>query len=303
MSVDAEIRRLYRERSRRPFLRWSAVALLGLAVYAWTSTELRSAELLSERRMQNLERFLEELRPHPLQGRDLDLGVAAAWAGELLVSKKGLAAARTTLALSVAAIVLAAFAAGLLTLPAARTVATPEPWLEGPRRPGRARRLAWRMVAGGARAGLIFLRSIPEYVWAFLFLAILGPSAWPVILALAVHNAGILSKLTAEVVENLPPRPLANLRALGAGRAQIAAAGIFPLALPRFLLFFFYRWETCVREATVLGMLGVVSLGYWIVDSRARQAYDEMFFLVLLGSAIVLAGDLVSALAREIVRR
>lgn len=134
-------------------------------------------------------------------------------------------------------------------------------------------------------------------------MAVLGPTAWPVVLALALHNAGILSKLTAEAVENLEPEPLAALRGLGASRPQIAVAGIYPLVLPRFLLFFFYRWETCVREATVLGMLGIVSLGYWVIDARARQNYDEMFFFVLIGAAIVLAGDLVSALARALVRR
>ena len=150
---------------------------------------------------------------------------------------------------------------------------------------------------------LIFLRSIPEYVWAFLLLAMLGPNAWPAVLALALHNAGILGKLGAEVVENLEPAPLAALRGLGATRSQIVLLGILPMVLPRFLLFFFYRWETCVREATVLGMLGIVSLGYWIVDARARNHYDEMVFLVLIGAGIVLVGDLVSALARELVRR
>ncbi len=53
-----------------------------------------------------------------------------------------------------------------------------------------------------------------------------------------------------------------------------------PLALPRFLLYFFYRFESCIREATVLGMLGTVSLGYWIQDARGRQSYDEMLLLV-----------------------
>jgi ABC-type phosphate/phosphonate transport system permease subunit len=58
-----------------------------------------------------------------------------------------------------------------------------------------------------------------------------------------------------------------------------------------------------VREATVLGMLGIVSLGYWIQDARARQQYDTMLFLVLIGAALVLAGDLASTLARRWVRR
>ena len=205
--------------------------------------------------------------------------------------------------MSVAAVVLAALAALALTFTAARTLASPEPYVPNPRPPSRARRLPWRLAVGLTRTLLIFVRSIPEYVWAFLFLAVLGPNAWPVVLALAVHNSGILGKLTAEVVENLEAEPLRALRGLGASRLQITAAGIFPLILPRFLLFFFYRWETCVREATVLGMLGIVSLGYWIVDARARNHYDEMFFFVLIGAAIVLVGDLVSAVAREVVRR
>ncbi len=299
---DLEIRRLHSQRPRSRFVRWSALAITALVVLAWSSDGLWPDGLFSERRLANLERFLGELRPYPLQGKDFDLSVATAWAGEVL-SERGWSAAGTTLAMSVAAIVLAALAALVLIPAAARTFASPEPYLPGPRPPGRGRRLFWKLVVGLARTILIFIRSIPEYVWAFIFLAILGPTAWPVVLALALHNAGILGKLTAEVVENLEPAPLEGLRGLGASRPQIVVAGIFPLILPRFLLFFFYRWETCVREATVLGMLGTVSLGYWIVDARARNHYDEMFFFVLIGAAIVLVGDLVSAVAREVIRR
>ena len=84
---------------------------------------------------------------------------------------------------------------------------------------------------------------------------------------------------------------------------QIALAGIAPLSFGRFLLFTFYRWETCVREATVLGMLGMGSLGFWIQDARARNHYDAMFFFILAGAALVLIGDLVSLLSRRFVRR
>ncbi len=299
---DVEIRRLHRRRPRSRFARASGVALAVLVVASWSSEGLRPGSFFTERRLANLQRFLGELRPYPLQDRDFDLSVAAAWAGEVL-SDRGWTAAGTTLAMSVAAIVLAALAALVLVPAAARTFASPEPYLPGPRPPGRARRVFWRLVVAAARTVLIFIRSIPEYVWAFIFLAILGPTAWPVVLALALHNAGILGKLNAEVVENLEPAPLKALRGLGASRPQIVFAGIFPLILPRFLLYFFYRWETCVREATVLGMLGTVSLGFWIVDARARNHYDEMFFFVLIGAGIVLAGDLVSQIAREVIRR
>ena len=123
------------------------------------------------------------------------------------------------------------------------------------------------------------------------------------VLALALHNAGILGKLGAEVVENTDSAAPGALRALGGSRRQIGLLGLLPLGLPRFLLYFFYRWETCVREATVLGMLGMASLGAWIVDARARNRYDEMLFYVLAGAGLVLVGDVVSALVRRVVRR
>ena len=75
------------------------------------------------------------------------------------------------------------------------------------------------------------------------------------------------------------------------------------MAMPRFLMFFFYRWETCVREATVLGMLGLVSLGFWIQDARARNIYDEMFLFILLGAGLILLGDQLSAIARKFIRK
>ncbi len=150
---------------------------------------------------------------------------------------------------------------------------------------------------------LTVVRALPEYIWAFLLLALLGPSVWPMILALALHNTGILGKLTAEVIENVDNRAPSALRGLGAGRLAIVSAALVPLSLPRFLLYFFYRWETCVRESTVLGMLGMASLGFWIVESRAANAYDEMLFFVVCGMILVAVGDLVSAVVRHLLRR
>ena len=160
----------------------------------------------------------------------------------------------------------------------------------------------WRSVAAVTRLFLIFLRSIPEYMCAFLLPAVLGISAWPLVLALALHNTGIPGRLSAEIVENLPTASLSSLRGLGASRLQIAWTAILPMALPRFLMFFFYRWETCVRAATVLGMLGFISLGFWIQDARARNIYDEMFIYILSGAALIMIGDFISAIARKIIR-
>ena len=299
---DGEVRRLRHQRPRDPFVRWSVVVLVALVAYGWISGEFGFAEFASDRRLANLRRFLGELVPYPLQDRSWNLAMALDWLGALM-DEKGWLAAATTLSVSVAAIGLAGLGGLVLSLPSARTLATPEPYQPHAAAPSRSARAGWGLLVAVTRVALMFFRAIPEYLWAFLLIASLGPVSWAAVLALAIHNTGILGKLNAEVIENLEPAPLASLRALGAGRTQIAIAGILPAMVPRFLLFFFYRWETCVREATVLGMLGIVSLGYFVQDARARQQYDVMFVLILLGSVLVLVGDLVSVIARGVVRR
>lgn len=287
-------------------MRLSAVLIAALVLYAWTSGDIQMDELFTERRWANSKRFLsEEIPPHALLGQPFELRALLGWMSQLFFEKHGGEGALTTLSMSVLAISLAGVAALCLVPFAARNLSTRTPFEGGTTTESGARRAdwPWRMLTTATRALLIFLRAIPEYVWAFLFLAMLGPSAWPAVLALAIHNAGILGKLGAETVENLAPHAPRALRDLGATRAQIGVVAVLPLSLARFLLYFFYRFETCVREATVLGMLGVVSLGYWIQDARAKHFYDEMLFFVALGAVIVLLGDLVSAAARRFLRR
>jgi phosphonate transport system permease protein len=273
-----------------------------LALAAWLSGEIAIHDLFSARRGENLARFLtHDALPHALRDTGFSLSGLATWAGGIW-SDRGLEAALATLWISVLSMVLAGIAA-LFAMPfATRTLITDEPYLVEESR-GSARGIRWRLLSGSVRFVFVLLRALPEYVWAFLLLAILGPSAWPAVLALAIHNSGILGRLGADTLENLDRGPLRALRMLGTSRSQLAALALVPIALPRLLLYFFYRYETCVREATVLGMLGVVSLGYWIQDARARQHYDELLLLVAIGAALVIAGDLVSHSSRSWVRR
>lgn len=297
-----EVAGLWRRRPRDRFRRVSVFAIGALVGYAWLRGDFSLDQVLAPRRAENLRRFLTEVLPYPLQRPDGDLRAAVDWLVALL-RDRGFEAALVTLAISIVAIVLAGFGAAAASLLASRSLSTPQPYLCATREPGAVRRFGWWSTVQATRWLLLFLRAIPEYVWAFLLVAMIGPSAWPAILALAFHNFGILGKLDSEVIENLETARLAALRGLGAGRLQIAAFGVAPAVFGRFLLFFFYRWESCVREATVLGLVGVVSLGFWIQDARARHQVDTMFFLILLGAAIVLVGDLVSTLARRWVRR
>lgn len=303
MTRTVDIAALYRQRPRSRLVRGTVMALAGLCAYAWLSHDIQILDLFEPRRLENLERFVRrEILPFPLRGKDWSAHDLVAWAEPILASR-GLPGALATFAIAVAAISLAGLAAAGLAPFATRTLASAQPFEDRSAPVRRSRAWAFGILSAVTRALLIFLRAIPEYVWAFLLLAMLGPSAWPAVLALAIHNAGILGKLGAETIENLDSSPLRALRMLGAERAQIGLFAIVPLSLSRFLLYFLYRFETCVREATVLGMLGVVSLGYWIQDARSKSFYDEMLLFIALGGAIVLVGDLASAGLRAVLRR
>jgi len=292
-------------RNARPysrFLRATCFALGTFVLYAWLAGDIEWGSFLTQRRWENLQRFIKnDIIPPTVSQAGFTFDSFLTWAGKLFM-ERGWDAALATLGIAILSILFAALLSGALAPLAASNLATQRPFSAHGANGTRDTR-TWLAVRLTARGTMIVLRAIPEYVLAFLFLTILGPeTAWPAILALALHNAGILGRLGAETIENLDPRPLRALHAIGIPRRSVLVAAIVPQSLGRYLLYFFYRLETCVREASVLGILGIVSLGYWIEDAREKLFYDEMIFFVVLGALIVIATDFVSAIARRYVR-
>lgn len=299
----SEVARLWRARGRSRFVRVSLLVFAALIAAGWLYLGADLTVVFSPEGAEDIAHFFEHTaKPRPLEGRPWAWDPVAAWVGQEM-DAHGWHAVGVTLAVSVLSIVLAAVLAMALCLPAARTFATPEPFVPDGAPPTRGARRLWRLTVGATRTLLIGMRSMPEYILAFLLVTVVGVSAWPAVLALAIHNAGILGRLNAEVIENLPTRTLQSLRAAGAGRRQLALFGVLPAALPRFLMYFFYRWETCVREATVLSMIGMAGIGYWLWEADSHDNEPLVFLYVLLSSALVLIGDFVSAIARRMVRR
>ena len=297
MTSTEHIQQLY---ARRPKSRFATVALSActlITAYSWLASDLFTGGMWSDRRSANLARFIQDIVPFPLQGQALDWTVAYEW-GSKLFYDKGAEALVVTLSIAVLAIFLAAVWGIVLSVPAARNLMARDP-IHSPKRTNRSASLA----VLSTRALMIVLRAVPEYIWAFLFVRTLGFTVWPAVFALALHNAGILGKLMAETNEDAPPNPTAALETLGAGRIQRYGFAVLPDVFGRYLAYFFYRWETCVREASVLGMLGIVSIGALVRDARAANFYDEMVFFVLLSATLVALGDIVSNLSRAWIRR
>ncbi len=295
----ARIAYLRRQQPRPWFLYLSLLAIILAGGWAWTAGDLYTSVLTASQRSANLERFIGKLTPAPVQASG-DWSDFRPWAMELLVEGEALKAVGMTLALATAAAALSGLFALLFIPGAARNLSTPRPLgITGGRD---TFPLIWDIINKVSRLAFVFTRSLPEYILGFLLISILGPDPWALVLALAIHNFGILGRLGSEVVENAPPRPARTVIAHGGGRLGAYLAAILPESFNRMVVYFFYRWETCVREATVLGMLGVISLGFLITNAKAARSFDQMLFFVLLGALIVLAGDLLSLLVRRWLR-
>ena len=118
-------------------------------------------------------------------------------------------------------------------------------------------------------------RAINEIVFALLFVVAVGLGPFAGVLALFVHNIGVVAKLFSEAVEAIDPRPVEGIRATGASRLQEVIFGVVPQVMPLWSSFTLYRFETNVRSATVLGIVGAGGIGQSLYENIRSFQYSE----------------------------
>ena len=99
-------------------------------------------------------------------------------------------------------------------------------------------------------------RAINEMVFAMLFIVAVGLGPFAGVLALWVHTTGVLAKLFSEAVEAIDPRPVEGVRATGANALEEIVYGVIPQVLPLWISYSLYRFESNVRSASVVGIVG-----------------------------------------------
>ncbi len=150
-----------------------------------------------------------------------------------------------------------------------------------------------------SRFVLNVFRSVPDILWALVFVVALGLGPFPGTLALAVHSAGILGKLYSETLEAVPSRPVEALRATGAGTLQAFLFGRLPQAMSGFTSLTLYQWECNIRSATILGFVGAGGIGQQILISMNLFDYPKVATLVGATIIVVLLVDRFSAAVRK----
>jgi phosphonate transport system permease protein len=150
------------------------------------------------------------------------------------------------------------------------------------------------------RGVLLLFRSIPEIIWAYLFVRIFGLGAGPAVFAIAITFSGILGKLYAELLEAVDPEPVLALRAAGAGRVGTLVYGALPQVRSEWMRYALFRFECGVRSGAVLGVVGAGGLGTEIDLAVRYLEYDTLASCLLAILLIVGAVEMGSGLLHRL---
>ena len=141
-------------------------------------------------------------------------------------------------------------------------------------------------------------RAINEMVFAMLFIVAVGLGPFAGVLALWIHTTGTLAKLYSEAVEAIDPRPVEGVRGTGAHALEEIFYGVIPQVLPLWISFSLYRFESNVRSASVVGMVGAGGIGVVLYEVIRSFQYAQTCAVLLILIVFVSVIDLVSARIR-----
>lgn len=242
-----------------PLIGWTLVALV--LAGSWKGADMRPADLLRD--AGNMANYASGFFPPNFKDWRL-------YAQEMLV----------TLQIAIWGTALAIVLAVPLGLLSAANIAPP--WLHQP----------VRRLMDAARA-------INEMVFAMLFIVAVGLGPFAGVLAIFVHTTGILAKLFSEAVEAIDPQPVEGIRSTGAHVLEEIVYGVIPQVLPLWISYSLYRFESNVRSASVVGMVGAGGIGVVLWEIIRGFQYAETCAVMLMIVVTVSLIDLASSRIRK----
>jgi phosphonate transport system permease protein len=153
-----------------------------------------------------------------------------------------------------------------------------------------------RMVT---RRFLELCRTVPELVFALIFVMAFGLGPIAGILAIAVHTLGALGKLFSEVLENIDQNPVEGLTASGASWIKTMRFGVLPQVISNFISYALLRFEINVRGASVMGFVGAGGIGQDLIEAIRKFYYPDVSAILVLIIIAVTIIDLVTERMRH----
>ena len=242
------------------YLGWGVFFLV--LAWAWQGSEMRPWDLIRD--SGNMSKYAADFFPPSFKDWKL-------YIGEMLV----------TVQIAIWGTLLAIIAAIPLGLLSASNVVSP--WVYQP-----------------VRRIMDALRAINEMVFAMLFIVAVGLGPFAGVLALFVHTTGTLAKLFSEAVEAVDPRPIEGIRATGANPIAEIVYGILPQVMPLWVSYSLYRFESNVRSASVVGMVGAGGIGVILYEVIRGFQYQQTCAVLIILIATVTIIDLISSYLRKL---
>ncbi|HEX3350790.1 MAG TPA: phosphonate ABC transporter, permease protein PhnE [Acetobacteraceae bacterium] len=154
--------------------------------------------------------------------------------------------------------------------------------------------VASRIVHFLARRGLDTIRSVDTLVWALIWINVVGLGPFAGALAITSADLGIFGKLFSEAIETADRKPVDGLLATGASRLEVIRFGILPQVLPVFASQVLYFFESDVRSATIIGIVGAGGIGLYLSEQIRVLEWQETSFIILMILVTVALIDLIS---------
>jgi phosphonate transport system permease protein len=129
---------------------------------------------------------------------------------------------------------------------------------------------------------LEFCRTVPEIVFALIFVIAFGLGPLPGVLAIAIHTTGAMGKLFSEVVENIDMKPVDGMTATGAGWWQVIRFAVVPQVLSNFASYSLLRFEINVRGASIMGFVGAGGIGQDLIEAIRKFYFTDVSAILLL---------------------
>ena len=152
------------------------------------------------------------------------------------------------------------------------------------------------------RRMLDVIRSIDVLVWALVWIGVVGLGPFAGVLAIACSDFGALGKLFSETIETSGPQAREGVRAAGGGRLDEIRFGLLPQVLPVIAGQVLYFFESNVRSATIIGIVGAGGIGLHLYEAIRTLEWREVSFLVLMILVAVAVMDAVSSRLRAAMR-
>jgi phosphonate transport system permease protein len=160
-------------------------------------------------------------------------------------------------------------------------------------------RSAW--ICAVTRRFLEFCRTVPDIVFALIFVSSFGLGPLPGVLAIATHTVGALGKLFSEVVENIDMKPVEGIAASGGSWVQQIRFGVLPQVQANFISYTLLRFEINVRSAGVLGFVGAGGIGFTLLIAiRKFYASDVSAMMLMIIATVMIIDNLTEKLRHRL---